>query len=171
MGSSHKHREGRDQVNADADAGPSNVSTAATKRKRKIKGKDKGSGSVTPIPQGEQKPLATVEEPSFENNGDFIAFGLEPANSHDLDEDEKEPRKRDWNKGKGKGSEHDAGGGSGGKKRKADFNRNDGYNNKKERTNAASRKAPWVANVDWEGSVNVAELYAVFCLRGAGELG
>ncbi|KAH9997620.1 Nucleotidyltransferase, partial [Russula vinacea] len=89
---------------------------------------------------------------------DFIAFRLEdgpelPAHSHK--ESKEEPRERDWDKGKGRAHERD---GIGGRKRKADLDRGDGYNNKKERLDAASRKAPWVTNVDWEGSANVSEL-------------
>ena len=39
------------------------------------------------------------------------------------------------------------------------FDPNDGYSNKKQRTDAASRKAPWVAGLDWERCNNVAEMY------------
>ncbi|KAI0005940.1 hypothetical protein BJV74DRAFT_760958 [Russula compacta] len=156
IGTSHKNREDREPGVLDAAAGPSNTTVGATKLKRRSKAK--GSGAATPIPQGEQKSLAVFEEPSFENNGDFIAFGLDDG-PRVLDnlrkEDEEGPRERDWEQGKGKMREGDGGGG---KKRKADFDRNDGYNNKKERTDAASRKAPWVTDVDWEGSANVAEL-------------
>lgn len=142
---------------ADAAAGPSSAPAAATKPKRRSK--SKGSGAATPVPlDGQKSPGA----PSFENNDDFIAFGLddEPElheNHHR--EDNEEPREREWDKGKGKARERDDGGG---RKRKADFDRNDGYSNKKERTDAASRKAPWVTDVDWDGSTNVAELYAFF---------
>lgn len=34
---------------------------------------------------------------------------------------------------------------------------------KKERMDAASRKAPWLADVDWEGCTNVAQLYVHPC--------
>ena len=156
IGTSSKHREDHEGT-VDAAAGPSDVSptTAATKLKRKSK--NKGSGSKTPVPQDERNTAAALEEASFENNGDFIAFGL-------VDDDHREGakeeiREREWDKGKRKAAERDGGGG---RKRKVDFDRDDGYNNKKERTNAASRKAPWVADVDWERSTNVAELYVFF---------
>ncbi|KAH9079320.1 hypothetical protein EDB83DRAFT_2540005 [Lactarius deliciosus] len=124
-----------------------NASTTPAKSKRS-KGKD--SGAATPVPPDEQKSPATFEEHSFENNVDFIAFGPEP---HELDdkEDEEEPR----DEGIANPRERD---GEDGKRRRLDFDQNDGYSNKKERTNAASRKAPWVTDVDWEGSTNVAEL-------------
>jgi len=163
IGTTRKHHEDRDPGFVDTAAGPSNVSAAAaTKRKRKKIAK--GSESATPVPPGEQKSPLAAEEPSFENNGDFIAFG--PVEDQHAKEDKENMQERDRDKGKGKASERDGGGG---KKRKADFDRNDGCNNKKERTDAASRKAPWVQDVDWEGSANVAELYAFFSL-GRGEL-
>jgi non-canonical poly(A) RNA polymerase PAPD5/7 len=158
IGTSCKYREDRDQGTTDAAAGPSNVS-ATTKPKRKSKGKGKGSGTTTPVSQGEPKSPVAFEEPSFENNGDFIAFGSIDDDHHK--EEREDTRVRDWDKGKGKGKagERDSGGG---KRSRADFDRDDGYNNKKRRTDAASRKAPWTNDVDWEGSANVAELYVFF---------
>ncbi|KAJ7143183.1 Nucleotidyltransferase, partial [Mycena crocata] len=46
-------------------------------------------------------------------------------------------------------------------KRKYDmvFDPSDGYQNKKQRTDAKSRLAPWVEHVDWEGCKNTAELF------------
>lgn len=45
------------------------------------------------------------------------------------------------------------------KKRKHDaIDFEDGYANKKQRMNAASRKAPWVYDVEWEECRNVAEM-------------
>jgi hypothetical protein len=163
IGTSRKHREDRDQSTVDAAAGPSKVSAAATKPKRRSKGK--GSGTATPVPRAEPKSPVAFEEPSFENNGDFIAFGT--IDDDHRKEEKEDTRVRDWDKGKGKASERDGGGG-GGKRSKADFDRNDGYKKKKERTDAASRKAPWVNDVDWEGSANVAELYAFFFCSLAG---
>jgi len=156
IGTSRKYHEDRDQGTVDAAAGPSNVS-ALTKPKRKSKGK--GSGTATPVSQGEPKSPVAFEEPSFENNGDFIAFGS--IDDDHRKEEKEDTRVRDWNKGKGKGKAGERDGG-GGKRSRTDFDRDDGYNNKKGRTNAASRKAPWANNVDWEGSANVAELYAFF---------
>ena len=163
ISTSSKHREDRDQGTVDAAAGPSDVSpTTAAATKLKRKSKNKGSGSATPVPQGERKATAALEEASFENDGDFIALGL--VDDDHREEAKEEIREREWDKGKKKAGERDSGGG---RKRKVDFDRNDGYNNKKERTNAASRKAPWIDDVDWEGSTNVAELY-VFFFEGLG---
>jgi hypothetical protein len=157
IGTSRKNSEGGDHGTLDMMPGPSNISTAPTKLKRRSKGK--GSGQVTPvIPEKQRSPVA-FEQPSFENNSDFIALGFEDdPGGHDRKEDKEEPRERDWDKGKARAQDRDN---VGGKKRKADFDRNDGYN-KKERMDAAARMAPWVTGVDWEGCANVAELSASF---------
>jgi non-canonical poly(A) RNA polymerase PAPD5/7 len=157
---SRKHHEEGGHGTLDMAAGPSNLPTVPTKPKRRSKGKR--SGQATPVSPGRQKSPVTFEEPSFENNGDFIAFRFEDdpeIHDHFRKEDKEEPREREWDKGKRKAQEHDT---IGGRKRKADFDRSDGYNSKKERTDAASRKAPWVTDVDWEGCANVAELSAFF---------
>ncbi|TFY59950.1 hypothetical protein EVG20_g7606 [Dentipellis fragilis] len=39
-----------------------------------------------------------------------------------------------------------------------EFDPDDGYENKKQRLDAASRKAPWVVDVDWDSCANVAEM-------------
>ncbi len=159
IGTSHKHREDGERGTLDMTAGPSNISTAPTKPKRR--GKEKDSEQATPVTPAKQKLPVAFEEPSFEKNSDFIALRFED-DPDDLDrfrkEDKEEPRERDWDKGKGKVLDRDN---VGAKKRKADFDRNDGYN-KKERMDATSRKAPWVTDVDWEGCANVAELSASF---------
>lgn len=159
IGANGKYREDGECGTSDMTAGPSNISAAPTKPKRR--GKGKGSGQATPVTPTKQKLPTAVEEPSFENNSDFIALGFEDdPEVHDRSrkEDKEEPREREWDKGKGRAQDRDN---TGGKKRKADFDRNDGYN-KKERMDAASRKAPWVTDVDWEGCANVAELSASF---------
>lgn len=159
IGTSRKNREDGGRGTLDMTAGPSNISTLPTKPKRRSKGK--GSGQATPITPAKQKSPVAFEEPSFENNGDFIAFRFEgdpDVHDHFRKEDKEEPREREWDKGKERAQDRDN---VGGKKRKADFDRDDGYS-KKERMDAASRKAPWITDVDWEGCANVAELSASF---------
>ena len=137
----------------DAATGLVNGSSTPAKPKRN---KGKGSGTATPLLDKEKLPA-----PSFEDNVDFIAFESDPHERSSQGEQEDLPvgeRDRDAPKFR----ERDSGNS---KKRTLDFDQNDGYNNKKERTNAASRKAPWVTDVDWEGSINVAELYALSPLR------
>ncbi|KAF8275075.1 Nucleotidyltransferase [Lactarius quietus] len=122
--------------------------TTLAKSKRR---KGRGSGTATPALLDEEELPATFEKPSFEDNVDFIAFEPELSSKEDQGELRVGERDRDTVKSR----ERDGGDS---RKRKLDFDQSDGYNNKKERTNAASRKAPWVTDVDWEGSTNVAEL-------------
>jgi non-canonical poly(A) RNA polymerase PAPD5/7 len=149
IGSSRKH---------DEDGKRGTLDMTPTKPKRRTKGN--GSGQATPVTPAKRKSPVAFGESSFENNSDFIALRFEDdPEVHDRPrkEDKEEPRERDWDKGKGKSLDREN---VGGKKRKADFDRNDGY--KKEWMAAASRKAPWVTDVDWEGCANVAELSASF---------
>lgn len=69
---------------------------------------------------------------------------------------------REWDKGKGKSRDYGA---PGQKRKHDDIDFNDGYANKKQRTDAASRRAPWAVDVDWENCNNVAEMYV--CVRAS----
>ncbi|KAH9952027.1 hypothetical protein B0H21DRAFT_10348 [Amylocystis lapponica] len=95
--------------------------------------------------------IASAKSPGQFTEADFIAFAFS-----DEEQDAEELPVREWDKGKGRVREWD----SGGRKRKADeYNAaNDGYTNKKQRVAAASRKAPWVVDLDWESCTNVAEM-------------
>ncbi|KAI0053976.1 hypothetical protein FA95DRAFT_1529800 [Auriscalpium vulgare] len=160
------------EENAEAGPGPS---TLASKTKKRNKGSK--SGTATPLagPGAQSAPPA----PTFDQNTDFIPFDFadepdeaeEPARPGDADALERrrengkaDRRERDGDSGKGKARvrepepERDRGGDRGRKRKSGEYDRDDGYDNKKQRLDAASRKAPWVANVDWESSANVAEL-------------
>ncbi len=50
---------------------------------------------------------------------------------------------------------------TGKKRRWEEIDTNDGYTNKKQRVDAASRRCPWAADVDWEGCRNVAEMCVI----------
>jgi non-canonical poly(A) RNA polymerase PAPD5/7 len=138
-----------------AATGLANGSTTMAKSRRN---KGKGSRTATPLLDEEKLPT-TFEESSFEDNVDFIAFEPE-LHERDSKGEQEGQRAGEQDRDAMKSRERD---GEDSKKRKLDYDQNDGYNNKRERTNAASRKAPWVTDVDWEGSTNVAELY-VFSL-------
>lgn len=80
-----------------------------------------------------------------------------PSSSRQDDSDSRDRRhtdSRENGQGNGHTREWDRG------KRKYDmiFDPSDGYQNKKQRTDAKSRLAPWVEEVDWEGCENAAEL-------------
>ena len=152
---SHNDSEARRKS---ATTGLANASTTPAKPKRS---KGKGSGTATPALLDEEDLSTTLEERSFEDNVDFIAFEPEP-HEHYGKEEQEEPRVGERDRDAVKSRERDGGDS---KKRKLEFDQNDGYHNKKERMNAASRKAPWVADVDWEGSTNVAELCVFSPLR------
>ncbi|KAI9466112.1 hypothetical protein BJY52DRAFT_1112603 [Lactarius psammicola] len=139
-------------------SGLANGSATLTKSRRS---KGKGSGAATPVPLDEQKSPAAFEEPSFESNVDFIAFEPEP-HERDSKGDEEEPRVGERDGDTANFRERDGGDG---KKRKLDFDQNDGYNNKKERTDAASRKAPWVTDVDWEGKYKCGRIVCPFSVE------
>ncbi|TDL24987.1 hypothetical protein BD410DRAFT_826904 [Rickenella mellea] len=88
----------------------------------------------------------------FTTGDDFIAF--EPS----FDEGEDLPAQpvREWDRGKPRN--WDRADDRAKRKRGDDYDVNDGYANKKQRVNAAARKAPWAQDVDWESCTNVAEM-------------
>ncbi|KAJ7087544.1 hypothetical protein B0H15DRAFT_922935 [Mycena belliarum] len=110
----------------------------------------------------------------FEAGTDFIR--LEP----DSDSEERERRKNRGRDGRGNGrgkdedkertrdaNRADGNGRANGREREWDrgkrkydmvFDPSDGYQNKKQRTDAKSRLAPWVDHVEWDGCNNAAEL-------------
>jgi len=96
---------------------------------------------------------------------DYIALfsdGEEAQNEKDKSKEsvrEAQPaNNREWDQGKVRERSRGRGGEST-KKRKHDaVDFEDGYANKKQRMNAASRKAPWVYDIDWEDCRNVAEM-------------
>ncbi|EIW60204.1 uncharacterized protein TRAVEDRAFT_164816 [Trametes versicolor FP-101664 SS1] len=147
-GSSRRARRKEKQQNAEA--GPSGSST-----------QDDTNAVVEPKASGKGEGENTFTE------ADFIPFSFsdpeEPAEPAPAKEDW--PPAREWDRGKGKSREKERERGdereSAGRKRKVeevDFD--DGYANKKQRVAAASRRAPWVNNVDWDRCANVAEMYA-----------
>lgn len=116
------------------EAGPSGVNTSNETREEKN--------------PSEKKPDNAFDD------ADFIAFTFSEPEE---DADERPPA-REWDKGKERASERDRSG----RKRKSDaYERDDGYSSKKQRVAAASRRAPWTADVDWESCTNVAELYVL----------
>ncbi|KAI0647467.1 hypothetical protein C8Q79DRAFT_907770 [Trametes meyenii] len=145
---SNRRARRKEKQQQNAEAGPS-VSSTPTLPKD-------AEGSKQNAPNG----VAERAESSFVE-ADFIAF------THS-DSEEAEPAQEDWpperelDKGKGKvrgkERERERRGEHAGRKRKVeevDFD--DGYTNKKQRVAAASRKAPWAQDVDWESCANVAE--------------
>ncbi|RDX46948.1 hypothetical protein OH76DRAFT_1385988 [Lentinus brumalis] len=142
-------RKEKQAANANAEAGPS---TPSTKPEDALQ-----PASKSPAPAGGSSSFVEA---------DFIPFSFpepEPVEEEDPPARDSSPPVREWDRGKDKGkgkdresrreSEH------AGRKRKAEeLDYDDGYANKKERLAAASRKAPWARDVDWESCANVAEM-------------
>ena len=125
------------------------------------------SGTTHDDASVEVKPSATAvaphdaTAPSFPDEEDFIAFVFSDGEKDEEGEVEEEaPPVREWDKGKGKAKDYE---GSARKRKYDEVDLNDGYANKKQRTNAASRLAPWAVDVDWGRCNNVAEM----CVRTA----
>lgn len=71
-----------------------------------------------------------------------------------------QPRTREWDRGKTNDTDRNGKDKDNGKRTYTmAFDPNDGYENKKQRTDAKSRKSPWVKDIQWERCRNVAELY------------
>lgn len=101
-------------------------------------------------------PNHSADEKATFTEEDFIA--LPPIDPEDPEEEVPETKSpvREWDRGKGKSRDYD---GYGRKRKLDEVDLSDGYANKKQRVDAASRRAPWAADVDWEHCNNVAELY------------
>ena len=113
------------------------------------------SGVNTPTETSEKKETAEQKGENAFEEADFIAFAFSDPEE---DADERPPA-REWDKGKGRASEHDY---AGRKRKSGEYERDDGYANKKQRVAAASRKAPWTVDVDWDSCANVAEMYVPY---------
>ena len=147
------------EKNANAEAGPSRPSSRSQSRPSSIPPKSSETSKRT------GKRAATDKENAFTGGEDFIPFAS--LDENDAPSTRKgSPPAREWDEGKpkDKGKERERaregeGGGAGRKRKAEEIDFNDGYANKKERVAAASRKAPWVRDMDWEHCANVAELY------------
>ncbi|TCD67285.1 hypothetical protein EIP91_000307 [Steccherinum ochraceum] len=95
---------------------------------------------------------------------DFIQFDFDGAPEFAQDEDgdpppapelakSKDGPVRPWDKGKVPESER-----AGRKRKVAEVDSSDGYASKRQRMDAASRRAPWAWDVDWDGCQNVAQM-------------
>jgi non-canonical poly(A) RNA polymerase PAPD5/7 len=107
--------------------------------------------------------LVDVHATAFEDGEDFIAFAPTPPSSP--------PPPSPSEKGKGRekerngahatsSRERDRGKPNGGYDMVFDFNDSGNTTRRRHHTDAASRKAPWTANIDWDRCNNVAEMCA-----------
>jgi len=131
-----RRRREREQRDENTELSNSNGDTQAGPSRREQNGKEAESPT--------KRKNAFVET-------DFIAFTFS-----DDEREEKRPAVREWDKGKGRAYEREIPV----RKRGSDeIDFDGGYTNKKQRVAAASRKAPWTADVDWDTCTNVAEMY------------
>lgn len=144
----------------------SSVSRSSRRARRAHKRAEKERRDNEAGPSGvspdDSSPKVELDKPqdatstSFAADQDFIAFTFSDEEKNEEEEvEEVAPPVREWDKGKGKARDYE---GSGRKRRHDEIDFNDGYADKKQRTDAASRQAPWAADVDWENCNNVAEM-------------
>lgn len=140
---------------SDADSRRARKRSGDTKKRRSERTSRNSADAGAPGPSGEAKPVAELGD-------DFVPFTLSepedeappaPAPRREWDEGKRSPRGRDRERGRDGERER----GAKGKEREVE--RDDGYASKKQRVDAASRRAPWVAEVEWERCANVAEMY------------
>lgn len=142
----------------------------AKEREEKAKAQEEArAGASTPLAEAGPGPSTTAKAQEAQEaqdaasnsfaDQDFIAFTFSDG------EDEQEEKKdveeeafpvREWDKGKTRARDHES---AGRKRRHDEIDYNDGYANKKQRTDAASRRAPWAVDVDWDRCNNVADMY------------
>lgn len=119
------------------------------------------SSRASPIPLGIPPAMASassqdgprVTPGGFATDVDFIPFDFSD------DEKEEEDVTPVVSPGKGKGRDLSDRGGQIGAKRPAELMEEDGYANKRQRTDAISRLTPWIDSVKWDDCRNLAELY------------
>ncbi|KAH8106935.1 hypothetical protein BXZ70DRAFT_915720 [Cristinia sonorae] len=145
---------------------PAGASRRAKRRKNKSAQSETVSGKATALPvqndeentvaiskqsEGETDP-APVKRGDF-GEEDYIELKFDDAPEFaEFDKEAQESPERPWDKG-APGSEH-----AGRKRKVGEVDHSDGYANKKQRLDAASRRAPWAWDVDWNGCHNVAQM-------------
>jgi non-canonical poly(A) RNA polymerase PAPD5/7 len=146
-------------------SGSPKASSSSSKRRRSEDASSKKRKRTKRSPAEPEESAPPEPEPAgargTEIGDDFVAFGA----SSDGDDEagataEPAPAPREWDEGKPAARE---GGRAGRRERERERERrrdddDDGFANKKQRLDAASRRAPWVDAVDWEACTNVAEM-------------
>ncbi|KAG6829239.1 hypothetical protein H0H87_012199 [Tephrocybe sp. NHM501043] len=111
--------------------------------------------------RGQRKGKARERTPEKEKREQRGVHGDRVREREDTRSRERDPNleggiDRDNDRNRDRNQKRDRGADSYGTKRK--FDPNDGYANKKQRTDASSRKSPWIAGLDWTRCRHVAEL-------------
>jgi non-canonical poly(A) RNA polymerase PAPD5/7 len=142
-------------------------------RSKRARTNGKGKEKESELELGE---LPNDSSRSFEIGDEFIPFAVsdneaeapktQDSRRSNVEITQEKTREREWDKGKldthGDGSRH---GGGRGTKRTYEmvFDDEDLRDHRKRRQDfhPTSRKAPWIAEVDWDGCRNVAEMYVL----------
>ncbi|EJF66211.1 hypothetical protein DICSQDRAFT_152192 [Dichomitus squalens LYAD-421 SS1] len=155
----NKPRSQRSSVSTPEENTPTPNRRARRKEKQRQNGEAGPSNpqsSNTSEPPSKAAEASSAIQSSF-GNDDFIAFSFSDSEEADKrSARESSPPLREWDRGKRKEKEREEHAGRKRKVEEIDFN--DGYTNKKQRIAAASRRAPWAQDVDWDRCVNVAEM-------------
>jgi non-canonical poly(A) RNA polymerase PAPD5/7 len=134
---------------SDRSAPIASTSDSRRSRKRGSSKKKKETSLSAETPTLLPAPPSFLPAKPAELGDDFLPFELSESES----DAQAPPRPtREWDEGKPEERDRK------GKRKDRGYEREDGYENKKQRVNAASRRAPWVVDVEWERCSNVAEM-------------
>ncbi|CAL1705450.1 unnamed protein product [Somion occarium] len=154
------------KVDTQSEAGPSNSNNAVVDSPPNDNGASsstsgssmRANGHSSTFPESDFIPFSFDDEPELYEEPEAVdSKGKQKANDTQT-ENEKEPYAREWDKGKSRMLAKDSRSQAGQKRKSEQLDFNDDYLNKKQRVDAASRRAPWVWDVDWESCNNVAEM-------------
>jgi non-canonical poly(A) RNA polymerase PAPD5/7 len=131
-------QDGTDFIPLEPDSDTENVKNDRDQERDARKGKERERENTRDA--NSPPPRAASPPPASRRRRDSGSRDRRPKDSRENGQD----NTREWDRGK----------------RKYDmvFDPSDGYQNKKQRTDAKSRLAPWIDHVDWDGCENTAEL-------------
>nr|VWP00205.1 2-oxoisovalerate dehydrogenase subunit alpha (EC (Branched-chain alpha-keto acid dehydrogenase E1 component alpha chain) [Ganoderma boninense] len=147
---SNRRARRKEKQRQNAEAGPSGAQPASS---------SKPPSAAAEGPKLATRNAANGDRGNSFGNDDFIAFSLSDSEEADRQSARaSSPPVREWDRGKPKGKGKDREEHAGRKRKVEEVDFNDGYANKKQRVAAASRRAPWTQDVDWDRCANVAEM-------------
>jgi non-canonical poly(A) RNA polymerase PAPD5/7 len=123
---------------------PSPKSANSDRRSKKRSDRKRRSDTTKPTKPEPVPPLTA------DLGDDFVPFVFSDSEEEPQEANpvvEEGPPQREWDKDKKRAD-----------KKRGAYDANDGYANKKQRLDAASRRCPWVLDVEWEKCNNVAEM-------------
>ncbi|KAH7929632.1 hypothetical protein BV22DRAFT_1056505 [Leucogyrophana mollusca] len=152
---------------------PKGSDSRPPEKRARVEGKGKAKENILDLEPGE---VLAGPSKTFESNDDFIPFATESDDAASEPEElrredrlrgKERAHEREWDRGKGRSRGDDRErdrdrDNSRGEKRKYDmvfdFDDKDDSSYRRQKPPSASRKAPWVSDVDWDSCHNVAEM-------------